>query len=122
VEELVRAITAVHGGRHHVGPRLRAVAAVTHDGEAEGVSTPLAGLTEREVEMLISLAEGASTKAVAGGLGVSSKTVDAHRRSLYRKLGLTTLQELTWFACEHGLISRAQPREGEGGGTRGGHP
>ena len=50
--------------------------------------SPLAALTEREVETLSLLAQGRSNAGVAGELGISERTVEATCAALFRKLGL----------------------------------
>ena len=49
---------------------------------------PLAELTERELEVLALIAEGRSNAAIAAQLVVTDKTVEAHIRSIFGKLGL----------------------------------
>jgi DNA-binding NarL/FixJ family response regulator len=63
-------------------------------------SSPLS-LREREVLQL--LAEGKSTKDVAGILNVSVKTVESHRKQVMDKLGLHSIAELTKYAIREGL-------------------
>jgi DNA-binding NarL/FixJ family response regulator len=49
---------------------------------------PLAELTDREAEVLKLMAEGHSNRAICGKLFLSPKTVEAHVRQIFRKLGL----------------------------------
>lgn len=51
-------------------------------------SGPLGELTEREREVLSMIAEGRSNPSIATLLGVSPKTVEAHIRQIFMKLGL----------------------------------
>lgn len=65
---------------------------------------PFSLLSPREREILHRIAEGLSAKEVAVDLGVSTKTVEAHRTSLMRKLGVRKATELVRYALRHGLI------------------
>ncbi|TMF60147.1 MAG: response regulator transcription factor [Chloroflexi bacterium] len=61
------------------------------------------GLTAREVEVLSLVAAGLMNRQIAERLGVSTRTVDAHLRSIYAKLGLKSRSAATRFAVEHKL-------------------
>jgi DNA-binding NarL/FixJ family response regulator len=65
---------------------------------------PFSLLSGREREILHRIAEGLSAKEVAVELGLSTKTVEAHRTSLMRKLGVRKATELVRYALRHGLI------------------
>ena len=67
------------------------------------VSYP-AGLTAREVEVLRHAAQGLSYAQIAERLIISARTVDAHLRSIYGKLGVTSRNEATRVAREHQLL------------------
>jgi FixJ family two-component response regulator len=54
----------------------------------------LAALTERERDVLKQILSGSTSKEAARELGVSPRTVEAHRRNLLRKLGIGTVKEL----------------------------
>jgi DNA-binding CsgD family transcriptional regulator len=60
-------------------------------------------LTAREREVLQLVAEGKSTKEIAGQLQISSKTADTHRQRVMKKLKLHTVAELTKYAIREGL-------------------
>ena len=49
---------------------------------------PLAGLTDREREILIALAQGMTNQQLANGLKISLNTVKFHLKNLYGKLGV----------------------------------
>jgi DNA-binding NarL/FixJ family response regulator len=61
-------------------------------------------LTGREREILIHIAEGKTNKEIGAVLGISTRTVEAHRDSLMRKIGIRTVAGLTRLALEQGLI------------------
>lgn len=61
-------------------------------------------LTNREREVLALVARGLLNKEIGGQLGISVRTVEAHRDSLVRKLGIRSAAGLTRFAMEQGLL------------------
>ena len=63
-----------------------------------------ADLTEREVEVLRLVARGLSDAEVAELLIISPRTVNAHLRSIYGKLDITSRHAATYFALEQHLI------------------
>jgi len=63
-----------------------------------------AGLTQREVEVLVLLARGLSNKAIAARLVVSPRTVGHHVQHVYRKIGCSTRAAASLFAMQHGLL------------------
>ena len=62
-----------------------------------------ARLSEREVAVLRLVALGGTNAQVARQLFLSIRTVDAHLRTIYRKLGVTSRTAATRFAIEHDL-------------------
>jgi HD-GYP domain-containing protein (c-di-GMP phosphodiesterase class II) len=64
----------------------------------------LDGLTPREVEVLVLLAQGASTKEIATRLVVSPKTVGTHIEHIYSKIGCSTRAAASLYAMQHGLL------------------
>jgi DNA-binding NarL/FixJ family response regulator len=61
-------------------------------------------LTAREREVLKLLAEGKTVRVAATVLGVSSKTVDAHKFNLMRKLGIHNKAELVMWAIQKKVV------------------
>ena len=61
------------------------------------------GLTLREVEILGLVAAGRTNRQTAERLGLSIRTVDAHLRSIYAKLGIKSRSAATRYAVEHQL-------------------
>lgn len=57
-------------------------------------STKLATLTLRERQIMDRVVDGQSNKLIARELGISYKTVEAHRSRLMRKMGATSLADL----------------------------
>src|SRR5205085_9913309 len=66
--------------------------------------TAPAGLTPREVEVLVIAARGGTTRAVATTLGISPKTAGNHIERIYSKIGISSRAEAAMFAMHHGLL------------------
>jgi DNA-binding NarL/FixJ family response regulator len=62
-------------------------------------------LSPREREILQLVAEGRSSKEIAGALNLSVYTVETHRSNLMQKLNLRGIPELILYAVRKGLIS-----------------
>jgi len=60
-------------------------------------------LTPREREILQLLAEGHRNKKIAMDLGISLKTVETHRTTLMRKIGVNSIVELVRYAVRNHL-------------------
>ncbi|QIP83892.1 response regulator transcription factor [Streptomyces sp. Tu 2975] len=74
------------------------------DRAQDGDHLPAKAVTDREEEILKLVAEGHSSKEIAGLLVISAKTVERHRANLLQKLGLKDRLELTRYAIRAGLI------------------
>jgi two-component system response regulator NreC len=62
-------------------------------------------LTPREREVLQLVAEGRLNKQVAAALGIAVRTVEVHRASIMRKLGLQDQAALVRYAVRKGIVS-----------------
>jgi len=72
-------------------------------GDAQDDLTPVA-LTAREREILQLVAEGQSNKAAAAALGISVKTIEAHRANIMRKLHLRSVSDLVRYAIRNKIV------------------
>lgn len=61
-------------------------------------------LSTREREILQVLCEGASNKEAAAKLGISIKTIETHRASIMKKLGLNSFSEMVRYAIRNKVI------------------
>ena len=66
-----------------------------------------AGLTERELEVLLVLVRGGSNQQIAGDLGISAKTVGHHIEHVYQKAGVRSRAAATVWAFENDLVQTA---------------
>jgi DNA-binding NarL/FixJ family response regulator len=111
--ELAEAIRAAVNGQAYLHPAvarrvLDDYLARVHAGPSAGsFEEPHERLTPREREVLQLAAEGHSTRAIAGLLCLSTKTVEHHRASVMTKLGLHGQTELVKYAIRAGLVESA---------------
>jgi HD-GYP domain-containing protein (c-di-GMP phosphodiesterase class II) len=68
-----------------------------------------AGLTPREMEVLVLIARGASNRQVAQTLGITPKTAGTHIERIYVKIGASTRSTATLFAMQNGLLDSLEP-------------
>jgi two-component system, NarL family, response regulator NreC len=98
-QQLVEAIRRIHSPRSSVREMPRK--------GREWVEEPNSrkrALTSREREVLKFLAEGRTVRSVADILGLSIKTVDAHKFNLMRKLGVHNKAELVMWAIQKRVV------------------
>lgn len=62
-------------------------------------------LSEREVEIILLIAEGQSYTRIADKLGLSPNTVNTHRRNIMVKLGVNSTAGVVMYAVKEGLVS-----------------
>ena len=103
-EELVEMVRRAHSAE---GAVLREMPQRTREEQSAGTMSPRKRpLTAREREVLELLAEGRTVRSVAAILGLSVKTVDAHKFNLMRKLGVHNRAELVMWAIQKRVIKR----------------
>jgi two-component system, NarL family, invasion response regulator UvrY len=101
-ETLVEAVTVVAAGRRYLDPALaQKLALEEFDG---GAKSPVERLSEREFEVFVRLAGGATVQRIAQDLKLSASTVGTHLYNIKQKLGVENQSELTLIAIRHGLI------------------
>jgi DNA-binding NarL/FixJ family response regulator len=108
LEELLMALRSVAMGKKYLSPDVsgHVVESFLHPEHANGKSSHLERLTNRERSILQLIAEGRTNRGAAEFLSVSPKTVEKHRANLMHKLGLRNAAELTLIAMEMGLVER----------------
>ncbi|WP_371786479.1 response regulator [Streptosporangium subroseum] len=108
-EELVEGIRVVHRGEAAVAPRLltRLIGTFVRAARPRRRTTPeqLAGLTDREREVLTLIARGQSNTEICHTLGMAGSTVKNHVTSLFAKTGVRDRAQAVIIAYEAGLIT-----------------
>jgi two-component system response regulator NreC len=102
--ELVDAVRKVAAGEDYLQPSLGAALAKWREAPGRVHARAIDDLTPRELEVLRLIALGHTNAEIATMLYVSVRTVENHRASVMRKLGLRTRAELVRHATESGLV------------------
>ena len=105
--ELRNAIRAVFdGGTFFSAPAAKHLSeAVGRRGAEQSALARSESLTPRERDVLIEIARGQTNKEIAAKFEVSVRTIESHRESLLRKLGVKGTAGLTRFAIGAGLLN-----------------
>ncbi|MFB6837109.1 LuxR C-terminal-related transcriptional regulator [Streptomyces sp. NPDC056361] len=113
IEGVERALVKARAGECAVAPALLqgAFAELLHpaaqpDDEAQRL---LRMLTQREVEVLVRVAEGEDTRLIAAGMGIAPSTARTHVQRVLMKLGVGSRLEAAALAARTGLLDRAVP-------------
>jgi len=102
--ELGAAIYAVARGEVYLSP------AISKTVIAGSLARPLEELTARQCEVLQFIVQGLSMKEIAASLGLSVKTIEAHRAQLTERLGIHDVPGLVRYAMRTGLIRPEPPQ------------
>jgi DNA-binding NarL/FixJ family response regulator len=103
-EELLTAIRAAAEQEVYIYPSLAKLLVRDFLSQSEQKEDEQYGLTDRELELLAHLADGATNNEIADTLSISPKTVARHRENIMRKLNLRNRTELVKFAIRKGII------------------
>ncbi len=103
--ELELALEALMRGEAYFSPRIsRHLLTILSEPATSERESSLDSLTGRQREILQLIAEGKSTKEIAGILEVSVKTVETHRAGIMAKLDIRDIPGLVIYAARHNLI------------------
>ena len=105
--DLFGAIDKVRQGAAYVSPRLSDALVPVEAEECQGdqaATSEVGPLTLRESQVLKLLAEGKSSREIAGLLGLSSRTVEHHRANMMAKLGVKGVVDLVKYAIAEGYL------------------
>jgi two-component system, NarL family, nitrate/nitrite response regulator NarL len=98
-EELMRAITNVHEGGTYFSDEVNAALEASTAAEPAAVS-----LTSREIDIIECISKEMTNAEIAKTLFISERTVETHRKNIFRKTGSRSVLGLVKFAIDHGFI------------------
>lgn len=106
VLELELALQALRRGDQYLSSAVvpLVVSQAVRKTQGQTVRNGSVALTERQLEILRLIARGESTRSIAVGLGLSVKTVEAHRSQVMHRLGIHDIASLVLFAVREGII------------------
>jgi DNA-binding NarL/FixJ family response regulator len=107
-DELELAIKAVAQGKTYLGPSISRTVVESYLQRTTGTQDLVEELTARQREILQLIAEGKNTKEIGSTLGISAKTVNAHRLQLMARLDIHDVPGLVRYAIRSGLVSSAR--------------
>lgn len=103
-DDFIDAVNCVSGGERYFrssSPKLRPVTAGADRLAPQGTKLQL---SEREREVLSLIAEGCTSKEIAGKLFISPQTVETHRSNLMAKLKVRNMAGMVVYAVRLGLV------------------
>lgn len=103
-EDLTHAIRTVHSGHTIMAPDIAQKMLATFENDRHGNPMLTPRLTERELEVIKSLALGKSNKEIAQELDIAEKTVRNHASNIYRKLHIFDRTQAVIYAIRKGLV------------------
>lgn len=104
-DEIIQAIRAVHSGQRYISPKIAEQLAVRHVSKSADKS-PFGLLSDRELEVMMLITQGAKVQDIAEKLILSPKTVNSYRYRLFEKLGIKNDVELTHLAIRYGVEAK----------------
>jgi two-component system invasion response regulator UvrY len=105
IEEIADAVDAVYRGERYISADIaRQMALSMLPGKER---SPFDRLSQREMQVMLMVAQGQNVHDISDRLCLSSKTVSTYRYRLYDKLGVENDVELTRLAIRHGIVGIA---------------
>ena len=102
IDELQTAIETVEGGEKYISPRV-SQQSILRGAKQQG-GRPPKGLTPRQSQVLEMIAMGRTTRQIAKLLGITVKTVEAHRAQIMDRLDIHDVAGLVRYAIRTGLL------------------
>jgi DNA-binding NarL/FixJ family response regulator len=112
--QLVKAVKDVSAGKQFLTPRISDIVLkgfLKTGNQVDTMGRSQVRPTSREVEVIRLLAEGKANKEIAIRLGITTRTVEAHRAKIMLKIGVHSLAELIHYAIRHKIFTAPSAEE-----------
>lgn len=105
-EELIKGIERVASGEHYFGSNIAPIVYQSFANQVSGKSkiTHHSELTEREIDVVRGFANGQSYKEIGKTLFISPRTVETHKKNIFKKLHFQNQADLIKYAIKQGII------------------
>lgn len=105
-EELIKAIQMVARGEYYFGQSIAPIVyeAFARQRSGKEIMTTPAVLTERELEVMKGFANGQTYKEIGADLFISPRTVETHKKNIFRKLQFENQADLIKYAIKNDII------------------
>ncbi len=103
-DDFIDAVNCVSGGERYFRSRSPRLRPVTGGADRPAPQGPKMQLSERECEVLSLIADGCTSKEIAGKLFISPQTVETHRSNLMTKLKVRNMAGMVVYAVRQGLV------------------
>jgi two-component system, NarL family, invasion response regulator UvrY len=100
-DEMVAAIKSVHKGKTYISPQIASQIILNKIHQKQ---SPISALTNRELQIILLIAQNMNIEKIATILHISPKTVCSYRYKIYEKLSVRNDVELILFALKNKLI------------------
>lgn len=105
-EELINAIKMVNSGKDYFSSSItKIMMSSSQNNKPVNNLEALSLLTEREIEIIKSIAEGLSSSEIGEKLFISPRTVETHRTNIIKKINVNNVAGMVRFAFQNNLIS-----------------
>jgi len=107
VDELVRAVRAVHAGESILHPAItrKVISRFARPIDQGKSGSEPEHITDRELEVLRLAARGLSNREISTTLDISVRTVQTHLSNVFNKMGVGSRTEAVMFGLRNGLIT-----------------
>ncbi|MCH9643712.1 MAG: response regulator [Gammaproteobacteria bacterium] len=100
-DEMVEAIKTVYKGKTYISPQIASQIILNKIHQKD---SPISSLTNRELQIILLIAQNMNIETIADILHISPKTVCSYRYKIYEKLGVHNDVELILFALKNKLV------------------